>query len=96
MFAKSVITDLANILCVLYIESVTTMCSIRNRCALFMDRELRNEREKNDISWLKNIYGLVQVGNLEKLAKSKQVGSFCHINLKLSQQTVNTHIMWVL
>ena len=37
--------------------------------------ELQNEREKNDISRLKGLYQLLQVENLEKVAKMKQVGS---------------------
>ena len=47
-----------------------------------MDRELQNEREKSDIFGLKGLYQILQVENLEKLAKTKQVGSFCHINSK--------------
>ena len=48
----------------------------------FIDRELQNEREKNDISRLKGLYRILQVGNLEKVAKTRQVGSFCRIKPK--------------
>ena len=63
----------------LYIENVATTCLVYGP---FMDRELQNEREKSDIFGLKGLYQILQVENLEKLAKTKQVGSFCHINSK--------------
>ena len=51
--------------------------------APFMDRELQSKREINDISRLKSLYIIIlRVKNQEKLAKRKQVGSFCRINLK--------------
>ena len=56
-----------------------------------MDQELQNEREKHDISRLKGLYQILRVKNREKLAKIKQVGSFCRINLKWSQKTLNRH-----
>ena len=50
------------------------MCSILR---LFVDWELQNGCEKNDISRLKTLYRILQVGNLENLAKIKLLGSFC-------------------
>ena len=50
--------------------------------APFIDRELQYEHEKNDISRLKGIYCILQVENLEKVAKTRQVGSFCRIKSK--------------
>ena len=67
---------------VLYIESVATTCTCIVYEPLIMDRELQNECEKNNISRLKSLYRILRVKNQEKLAKSKQVGSFCRINLK--------------
>ena len=52
----------------LYIQSVATTV---------MDRELQNEHEKNDISRLTGLYRILHVGDLEKVAKTKQVGLFC-------------------
>ena len=58
-------------------ESIATTCIVDGDRAPFMDRELQNEREKNDISRLKGFYQILQVENLGKVAKTKQVGSFC-------------------
>ena len=44
-----------------------------------MDRELPNEREKNDSSQLTGLYRILQGENLEKPAKTKQLSSFCRI-----------------
>ena len=67
---------------VLYIESVATTCIVYGDQVPFVDRELQNEREKNDISRLKALYRNLQVKNLENPAKTKQVGSLCHVESK--------------
>ena len=77
----------------LYIESVTVMCVVYWDRAPFMDRELQNGCEKKAISRLKGLYRILHDTNLEKLAKTTQVRSFCHIKSKWSQQPLNTHGM---
>ena len=48
--------------------------------------------EKNDISQTKGLlYQILQVGNLESLAKWKQIGSTCRVNLKVSRCLIHTH-----
>ena len=54
-----------------------------------MDRNLQNNREKRSISRKKQFYRILLVGNLEKLAKNRQVGIICHINVKRNQETGN-------
>ena len=51
----------------LYIESAAVYIVYGAHYVLFMDRELQNKREKNDISRLKSLY--LQIKNLEKIAK---------------------------
>ena len=62
-----------NIVCVLYGAT----------CAPFIDRKLQDKRKKNDISRKRAFldYRILQVGNLEKLAKMELVCTFCRINL---------------
>ena len=50
---------------------------------------LQNNREKRSISRKKQFYRILLVGNLEKLAKNRQVGLICHINVKRNQETGN-------
>ena len=54
-----------------------------------MDWNLQNNREKRPISRKKQFYRILLVGNLEKLAKNRQVGIICHINVKRNQETGN-------
>ena len=54
-----------------------------------LDWKLQNNREKRSISRTKEFYRNPLVGNLENLAKITQVGIFCHINLKRSQEVGN-------
>ena len=76
----NVFADSANIVGDLYIvESVTTTCSIRSHWAPFMDWELQNEHTIS-LDW--KVY--IKFYDLENLAKGKQIGSFCRINLKLT------------
>ena len=67
------------VLGVLYIESVATMCIVPIYGPFIW---LRNYivSVKRTISGLKSLYQILQVGNLQNLAKTKQVGSFCRIN----------------
>ena len=67
-----VFADLENIVGELYIESVTTTCNHTELLCTVYGSGTKKEREKNDISQL---YQILRVKNLEKLAKSKQVGS---------------------
>ena len=66
---------------VLYIDRVATSRTVIVY-GPFMDQELPNEREKNDSSRLTGLYRILQVENLEKPAKTKQISSFCRINSK--------------
>ena len=52
---------------VLCMESIATTCKVYGP---FMDQELQNQHEKNDTSRLTGFYRILQVGNLEKLAKT--------------------------
>ena len=54
-----------------------------------MDWNLQNNRERRSISRKKLFYRILLVGNLEKLAKNRQVGIICHINVKRNQETGN-------
>ena len=54
-----------------------------------MDWKLQNNREKRSISRKKQFYRILLVGNLEKLAKNRQVCLNCHINVKRNQETGN-------
>ena len=54
-----------------------------------LDWKLQNNHEKRSISRTKEFYRNPLVGNLENLAKSMQVGIFCHMNLKRSQEIGN-------
>ena len=54
-----------------------------------MDWKLQNNREKLSISRTKQFYRNLLVGNLEKLAKNRQVGLICHVNVKRNQETGN-------
>ena len=54
-----------------------------------MDWKLRNNREKRSISRKKQFYRILLVGILEKLAKNRQVGIICHVNVKRNQETGN-------
>ena len=54
-----------------------------------LDWKLQNNREKRSISRTKEFYRNPLVGNLGNLAKVMQVGIFCHINLKRSQEIGN-------
>ena len=51
--------------------------------------ESTNNHEKRSISRKKQSYRILLVGNLEKLAKNRQVGIICHINVKRNQETGN-------
>ena len=46
--------------------------------AVHLDWKLQNNHEKRSIS-RKKFYGILLVGNLEKVAKNRQVGIICHI-----------------
>ena len=54
-----------------------------------MDWKLQNNREKRSISRKKQFYRIMLVGNLENLAKNRQVCLICHINVKRNQETGN-------
>ena len=54
-----------------------------------LDWKLQNNRENHSISRTKEFYRNPLVGNLENLTKIMQVGIFCHINLKRSQEIGN-------
>ena len=54
-----------------------------------MDWKLQNNREKRSISRKKQFYRILLVGNLENLAKNRQVCLSCHINVKRNQETGN-------
>ena len=54
-----------------------------------MDWKLQNNHEKRCISRTKQFYRNLLVGNLEKLAKNRQVCLICHINVKRNQETGN-------
>ena len=54
-----------------------------------MDWKLQNNREKLSISRTKQFYRNLLVGNLEKLAKNRQVRLICHINVKTNKETGN-------
>ena len=54
-----------------------------------MDWKLQNNREKLSISRTKQFYRNLLVENLEKLAKNRQVGLICHVNVKRNQETGN-------
>ena len=54
-----------------------------------MDWKLQNNREKRSISRKKQFYRILLVGNLEKLAKNRQVCLSCHINVRRNQETGN-------
>ena len=54
-----------------------------------MDWKLQNNCEKRSISRKKQFYQILLVGNLENLAKNKQVCLSCHINVKRNQETGN-------
>ena len=56
-----------------------------------MDWKLQNNREKRSISRKKQFYRILLVGNLENLAKNRQVCLLvsCHINVKRNQETGN-------
>ena len=52
-----------------------------------MDWKVQNSHEQRSISRTKQFYRNLLVGNLGKLAKKRQVGIFCHINVKRNQET---------
>ena len=54
-----------------------------------MDCKLQNNREKRSISRKKQLCRILLVGNLEKLAKNRQVGIICHVNVKRKQEAGN-------
>ena len=54
-----------------------------------MDWKLQNNLEKLSIARTKQFYRILLVGNLEKLAKNRQVCLICHINVKRNQETGN-------
>ena len=54
-----------------------------------MDWKLQNNREKRSTSRKKQFYRILLVGNLENLAKNRQVCLSCHINVKRNQETGN-------
>ena len=51
-----------------------------------MDWKLQNSHEQRSISQTKPFYRNLLVG---KLAKNRQVGLICHINVKRNQETGN-------
>ena len=57
-----------------------------------MDWKLQNNRGKRSISRKKQFYRNLLVGNLEKLAKNRQVRLICHENVKRNQETGNKQI----
>ena len=52
--------------------------------------KLQNNHEKRQKEQTKRFYRNLLVGNLEKLAKNRQVCLICHINVKRNQETGNT------
>ena len=54
-----------------------------------MDWKLQNNLEKRSISRAKQFYRNLLVGNLDKLAKNRQVCLIRHINMKINQETGN-------
>ena len=54
-----------------------------------MDWKLQNNREKRSISRKKPFHRILIVANLENLAKNRQVGIICRINVKREQETGN-------
>ena len=54
-----------------------------------MDWKLQNNHEKCRKNRMKQFYRNLIVGNLEKLAKNRQVCLICHINVNRSQETGN-------
>ena len=54
-----------------------------------MDWKLQNNHEKRRKNRTKQFYRNLLVGNLEKLAKNRQVCLICHINVKRNQETGN-------
>ena len=54
-----------------------------------LDWKLQNNREKRSISRTKPFHRILIIGNLENLAKNRQVGIICHINVKRKQETGN-------
>ena len=54
-----------------------------------MDWKLQNNQEKRRKKRTKQFYRNLLVGNLEKLAKNRQVCLICHINVKRNQETGN-------
>ena len=54
-----------------------------------MDWKLQNNDEKRRKNRTKQFYRNLLVGNLEKLAKNRQVCVICHINVKRNQETGN-------
>ena len=57
--------------------------------AIHLDWKLQNNCEKRSISRKKQFYRILLVENLEKLAKNRQVGIICRINVKRNQETGN-------
>ena len=57
--------------------------------AVHLDWKLQNNHEKCSISQKKQFYRILLLGNLEELAKNRQVGIICHINLKRNQESGN-------
>ena len=54
-----------------------------------LDWKLQNNREKCSMSRKKLFHRILIVGNLENLAKNRQVGIICRINVKRKQETGN-------
>ena len=54
-----------------------------------MDWKLQNNHEKCCITRTKQFNRNLLVGNLEKLAKNRQVCRICHVNVKRNQETGN-------
>ena len=54
-----------------------------------MDWKLQDNHEKRRKNRTKEFYRNLLVGNLEKLAKNRQVCLICHINVKRNQETGN-------
>ena len=54
-----------------------------------MDWKLQNNHEKRRKKRTKQFYRNLLVGNLEKIAKNRQVCLICHINVKRNQETGN-------